>query len=119
MPKFSIYSGADVPGDPNTQRLRCEVGWAKGYDVQIAVTRLADGLDPVGGETSFDDSPTGTTITVTAGVAAAGTVTHAGAGPAPSEPAWQGHRMFLSRPQINQLIRTLREARDAAYGRDE
>lgn len=123
MPKFSIYEGADHPG--GEQRVRCEIGWAKGYDVQIAVTELAEGLESAGDETSFDDSPARTTITVSGGVVTQGTATHASPASVlavagtPSEFAWRGRHMRLSRQQINTLIRTLRDARDAAYGRDE
>lgn len=125
MPKFSIYEGAGNPNDD--QRVRCEIGWTKGYDVQIGVTELAEGLEAAGGPSEvFDDSPTNTTITVSDGAVTHGTATHGSATPVkpgplagPAEPAWQGRRMHLSRSQINTLIRTLREARDAAYGRDE
>lgn len=123
MPKFSIYEGFETPGQPN--RIRCDIGWARGRDVQLGVTRLADGLEPVvGDETSYDDAPTSTTIVVSGGTAPQ-TITTAGsaraiaAGPLEDGPTWRGYHMHLTRTQINTLIRTLREARDAAYGRDE
>ncbi len=37
----------------------------------------------------------------------------------PAARAWAGQFVDLDRDQINHLIRTLREARDRAFGRDE
>lgn len=110
MPKTSIYADSDDPG--GEQRIRCEIGWAKGYDVQIAVTRLADGLEP---GIEFVPSTGNTTITVSGGATQGGTTTVSGE----PQSAWQGQRMSVTRSQINSLIRTLRDARDVAYGRDE
>lgn len=115
MPKFNIYAGSDYPGQ-STEQVRCEVGWARGCDVQIAVTQLQPGLEPVETGPAMVLDPN-TTITISGDLVRLGSATHTN-GP-PSELAWQGRRMTISRPQINELIRTLREARDAAYGRDE
>lgn len=115
MPKTSIYA-ATYPGDLSRQ-IRCEIGWARGYDVQIAVTQLAEGCEPTDEFVTHDE----TALTITAGghlVPQAATIANGPTGDA-LQPAWQGQRMTLSREQINNLIRALRDARDAAYGRDE
>ncbi len=78
-----------VPSSLAEQRTRLSVGWAKDKDVQIGVTDLREGADP-GREYGDDDQPN-----------------------------WQGPWIGLDRHQINELIRTLRQARDSAYGRDE
>lgn len=119
MPKVSIYEGADHPGE---RRTRCTVGWAKGYDVQIGVTRLAEGAEPTDEFLTVDPEAVP--------FAAGGLVTGPGEPGGDQVPAqivaddglkfaWQGQHMHLSRGQINDLIRVLREARDAAYGKDE
>lgn len=117
MPKTSIYANT-YPGD-TAQRIRCEIGWAKGYDVQISVAQLAEGFEPTDEFVTRDEEA----LTITVGgqlVAPAGTTTtSSGFVSGMLRPAWDGPRMVLDREQINLMIRTLREARDAAYGRNE
>jgi hypothetical protein len=125
MPKTNIYNLKSHPS--GTQQYRCEVGWARGEDVTIAVTRLADGADPLE-EFLPPSATTGNTITVTANgvdtatqTTAAGVARFTGPDGASGEliPTWQGWHMPLDRSHINTLIRELRKARDVAYGHDE
>jgi hypothetical protein len=101
MPKVSIYERADSAG---AQARRIEVGWQKSCAVQLGVTKLRPGA------TSVELlKPDGTTTDVSDYVSVTGG----------SLDAWDGQFMELDRAQINQLIRHLRDARDAAFGRDE
>lgn len=101
MPKVSIYERADADG---AQARRVEVGWQKSCAVQLGVTKLRPGVTSVE-LLNADGSATDVSeyVSVTGGTA----------------DAWDGQFMELDRAQLNQLIRYLRDARDAAFGRDE
>ena len=139
MPKINIYQDGDFADQP--QNTRCEVGWVKGRTVRIAVTRIGVGFSP-GDEYAMLPQATAKGMNLSYPGAATSTGSAFPEAPAqglhPSYPAavesggpppeadaavrvdaWQGFHMDLSRQQINLLIRTLRGARDAAYGRDE
>lgn len=68
---------------------RAEVGWSAGH-VQLAT--CTDDLD---------------------------NLRALGAAAAPDQPDWRGVFLQLDREGINELIRSLRKARDSAFGRDE
>lgn len=109
MPKTNIYPHPNPDGTDASRRV--EVGWQKDLGVQIGVTALVPGASPeleyvipLGGGTA--------TFPVTT------TWTSAATSPAPQR-AWDGQFVDLDREQLNRLIRTLRDARDAAFGRDE
>jgi hypothetical protein len=103
MPKVSVYEDPDTAGQ---QTRRVEVGWQKGCAVQVGISVR----NPAVPHVEFNN-PDGSTTDVSEHV----TIT-AGADPAK---AWDGQFMELSRTQVNALIRHLRAARDAAFGRDE
>ncbi len=91
MPKEIIYrSGHDPsPCDPTT---RVQVGWERGGSyVEIATVQP-------GGQVAFKDPDTGDFL--------------------PASQADPGFFMTIDRDGINRLIRTLRRARDAAFGAD-
>jgi hypothetical protein len=140
MPKFNLYTIDHHPG--GSEEYRCELGWARGEKVTLAVTRLADGADRTEEylpPPSAITTPTvrTNTITVPASSTSTGTVTDTNSrwtrlfAPAGQQatisgadgvqelvPAWQGWRMALDRAQINTLIVELRRARDVTYGKD-
>lgn len=139
MPKINIYN-TDMPVDGPAQRFRLELGWSRGQTVQLGVTRLANGADPL--EEYFTPEQTSTRTSAAGIVVASSNValnpisptvakwfwqptpgqpnaTMTGPeGTVPLEPTWQGWHMPLDRAHINQLIIELRRARDVAYGRD-
>lgn len=91
MPKFNLYEHTKYnPQDPE-QANRVEVGW----------TAAGDGVVHIATCTSIPER-----LQALATAAAEGS-------------DWQGLCICLDRTQINALIRELRRARDAAYGRDE
>jgi hypothetical protein len=92
MPKFNLYP-IPLPDQPDGADTRVEIGWGPSPtgSVQIATTKLQPGADR---QREWMDGPD-------------------------SRPAWDGQHIGLDRDQINTLIRTLRRARDTAYGRDE
>jgi len=73
--------------------VRIEVGWARDMHVQVATTKLGSNKEPAAVDKDMV--------------------------PAEPEGTWDGQWIELDRHQINELIRHLRRARDAAYGRDE
>lgn len=95
MPKVNVYP-TPLPNQPDGADTRIEVGWSNAPTghVQIATTKLQPDADR---EAEYAPG------------------TFAG------EPkrAWDGAFVELDRDQINQLIRSLRDARDKAFGRDE
>jgi hypothetical protein len=94
MPKQMIYPLPNPDGTDADRRV--EVGWSRERYVQVATTTLQPGADR---DRDFIDG--------------SGTETE------PVKPAWDGQFVDLDRHQINELIRTLRRARDQAFGRDE
>jgi hypothetical protein len=90
MPKQMIYPVPNPDGTDADRRV--EVGWHRDAGVQIATTLLQPGAQR---DREFID------------------------GSEPGRFAWDGQYVDLNRPQINELIRALRHARDAAFGRDE
>jgi fermentation-respiration switch protein FrsA (DUF1100 family) len=95
MPKFNLYP-RPLPDQPDGADTRVEVGYGPLHGVQIATTKLQPGADR---NRDFIDG--------------SGTVAD------PPRRAWDGWYISLERDQINELIRTLRDARDKAFGRDE
>lgn len=93
MPKFNLYP-TPLPNQVDGADSRVEVGWSHAGFVQIATTKLQPGA-----ERDAEYVP----------------------GTFAGEPkrAWDGECVGLDRDQVNQLIRSLREARDKAFGRDE
>ena len=92
MPRETIYPRPN-PDGTNADR-RVEVGWSRDCYVQIATTKLQPGADR---DREYVD----------------------GSADNPLKHAWDGQWIDLDRHQINELIRHLRRARDAAFGRDE
>ncbi len=95
MPKTNLYERPGPEGQDSDRRL--EVGW-QADSVQVATTKLRPGADRNADYLSA--------------------VTYASSTGGPPR-AWEGEFISLDREQINQLIRTLREARDKAFGRNE
>lgn len=94
MPKETVYPLPSPDGTDADRRI--EVGWSREQYVQIATTKLQPGADRNRGYIDGNGSPT-----------------------EPLKHAWDGQWVALERWQINDLIRVLRKARDAAFGRDE
>lgn len=92
MPKQMIYPVPNPDGSDADRRV--EVGWQREMGVQVATTKLQPGAKR---DAEYIEGPTD----------------------APLRHAWDGQWIDLNRYQINQLIRSLRHARDQAYGRDE
>lgn len=90
MPKEIIRDGAD--------QFHVIVGWQRDCDVQVGI------------QTS-DGRPIGEHLTVTEADDNGVTISR----PAGFDSLWGS----LNRAALNELIRVLRKARDAAYGRDE
>lgn len=104
MPKVNIYEphGGDLPpadGVPYDGR-RVSVGWAKGTHAQIGIGKV-DGNLVVGPQASWSGD-----FLLEAEKDEHGL-------------PWKTEWVNLDRNTINQLIRELRAARDAAFGRDE
>lgn len=97
MPKVNLYPLPNPDGtDADT---RVEVGWTPhgGGSVQLATTKVQPGAEEFRHREYFG-----------------------GTDPEePRRPVWNGWYIDLDRDQINNLIQRLREARDAAYGRDQ
>lgn len=92
MPTFNLYPTPNPDGTDSTCRVT--VIWNRGQSVYVGSTRLRDGADRHA-ELVPGDKPDD-----------------------PYVPAWQGALPPLDRQQLNQLIETLRRARDQAYGKD-
>jgi hypothetical protein len=110
MPKKMIYPDRH-PDSPLPER-RIEIGWHKPPhgSVQVGSTRkAAPGVGEHDVWLNESNSQPGVTWST-------GTEFFVTGDPLP---AWEGQHVELSRDEINQLIRALREARDQAYGRDE
>lgn len=90
MPKQMIYPFPNPDGSDADRRI--EVGWQRNLGVQV-----------------------GTTTVVNPGTIRVGP----GGVEGETAPRWDGAFVDLDRGQINELIRSLRRARDAAYGRDQ
>jgi hypothetical protein len=128
MPKTTIY---ELPPDPNTpQRRRVEVGWQRDGSVQVGVTSLqpppVPGSVTLGGPTSTTFASGGylppamtTTVNTTLQPEPVLTPEQWAAIAGADDTHWDGWFADLDRQQVNHLIRTLREARDKAFGRDE
>jgi hypothetical protein len=104
MPKENI-------NDTVTDGFRAEVGWSHGC-VQVATTNAASTFelpaDSDAASSSQPDRPSTGTERFLAAVTGMGT----------PEP-FHGWFVTLDRDGCNRMIRALRKARDAAYGRDE
>ena len=107
MPKQNIYPHPN-PDGTNADR-RVEVGWQREQGVRVGVTVLQPGA--VAELEYFHPDGTRTPVV-------GASVTTTNSAPLLAR-AWDGAFVDLDRAQINKLIRVLREARDAAYGRDE
>jgi hypothetical protein len=103
VPKEAVYSHSD-------QRTKVEVGWARDRFVQVGSLRQAEPAGVVAYTSS--DFPVMNTV-------GAAVVVTGGIVPPEPEPEWAGQFVDLDRHGLNQLIRSLRRARDQAYGRDE
>lgn len=90
MPKQMIYPVPNPDGTDADRRV--EVGWQRERGVQVATTKLQPGAER---DREYID------------------------GGEPGRQAWDGQYVDLNRTQINELIRSLRHARDQAFGRDE
>jgi len=110
MPKHNIYPHPNPDGTDADRRV--EVGWQRDCAVQIGVARLVSGHPKI--DVVYPGSPTTLGAPTTFS-----TITTSGTALFPGEPTWESQHVELDRDQINRLIRTLREARDAAFGRDE
>jgi hypothetical protein len=93
MPKETTYCSAD-------RHYRVDIGWSReAGHVEIAVkTDAASAILSMADHVPDSDTP---------GVRYDGQI------------AWNGLHAQLDRTAVNELIRTLRKARDQAYGRDE
>lgn len=93
MPRVNLYP---IPGPNQVEGAdtRVEVMWDQHSGVRLGTTRLQPGADR---HRDFCDGAPGE----------------------PMVPAWDGTIVELTRDQVNQLIRNLREARTKVHGRDE
>ena len=110
MPKFNIYTTAQPGVNVETGEVvavvprRVSVGWSRHQYAQIGVGHAFDA--------KFDGDRRTTT-----GVPIDGAVLQTAQADDATE--WVEEWIDLDRHMINQLIRELRTARDAAFGRDE
>lgn len=94
MPKEVIVSDRNVFGPESSACSLLQVRWGRNGFVELGA-RIVHGADHSDYKPTEAESP--------------------GSG----GKAMRGHYMSLDRPQINDLIRHLRRARDQAFGRDE
>lgn len=105
MPKEIVYDAAYRDNaDPQAGIEHVAVGWAKDRTVQLGFTR-----GPIASMAVYTPG-----LTSTPDVSAAGGDPVSLGEPEPVDSLW----MDLDRAGINHLIRSLRRARDAAYGAD-
>lgn len=97
MPKEVMVTHRDVFGPESGAAAAIEVRWGRNEHVELGA-RVVYAVDP-----SVDYIPTKAE----------------GGGRWPADESISGLYTSLTRPQINDLIRNLRRARDQAFGRDE
>ena len=105
MPKVNIYEPLDgLPTDENRKdQRRIQVGWSKGNHAQIGIGWPDPDAKPAELVGNVDWA---------ADFVVEGDTDNEGR-------VWRSQSVNLDRDTINRLIRELRAARDAAFGRDE
>lgn len=111
MPKFNIYCSVQPGVNIETGEVvkvtprRISVGWSRGQYAQLGIGHAVDPQDSALTALEKGTETAGSNLPVL--------------GEVEMGQEWLAEWIDLDRHMINQLIRELRKARDAAFGRDE